>query len=128
MEIFALSSDCNEADGTSSTSIQALWLQNMLTASTATWKVVMLHHAPFSSGGGHNSITRVQWPFKAWGADIVLSGHDHHYERILKDGGFPYFVNGLGGKSLYGFGTINSGRYLCKGSAWLWLVLHETSV
>ena len=38
----------------------------------------------------------------------MLSGHDHDYERILVNG-FPYFVNGLGGESLYSFGTPISG-------------------
>lgn len=83
-------------------------LQNQLAASTATWKVVMLHHSPFSSGADHGSITRLQWPFQTWGADVVLSAHDHLYERILKSG-FPYFVNGIGGASTYAFGTPVAG-------------------
>lgn len=80
----------------------------------------MLHHAPFSSGSSHGSNPRVQWPFQAWGADVVLSGHDHLYERILKTGGFPYFVNGLGGASIYGFGSAVSGEGVwcaCYGDA-----------
>jgi hypothetical protein len=46
----------------------------------------------------------MQWPFEAWGADAVIGGHDHTYER-LQVGGIPYFVNGAGGQSLYPFGT-----------------------
>ena len=46
----------------------------------------------------------MQWPYAAWGASAVIAGHDHTYERLLVDG-FPYFVNGLGGHSIYGFGT-----------------------
>ena len=38
----------------------------------------------------------MQWPFKDWGADAVLTGHDHIYERLLVNG-IPYFVNGIGG-------------------------------
>jgi hypothetical protein len=34
----------------------------------------------------------------------VLAGHDHTYERLTV-GGIPYFVNGLGGMSIYDFGT-----------------------
>lgn len=89
------------------------WLQDALGNSTAPWKVVMLHHAPFSSGTSHGSNPRTQWPFQTWGADVVLSGHDHLYERILKNGGFPYFVNGLGGASIYGFGSAISGQQPC---------------
>ena len=35
-----------------------------------------------------------------WGADLVLAGHDHIYERI-DDDGLPYVVNGLGGNERY---------------------------
>ena len=35
----------------------------------------------------------MQWPFKDWGADLVLSGHSHAYER-LHVGGLTYIVNG----------------------------------
>ncbi|MGB5847258.1 MAG: T9SS type A sorting domain-containing protein [Ignavibacteriaceae bacterium] len=44
----------------------------------------------------------MQWPFKEWGADVVMAGHDHTYERLIVDE-FPYFVNGLGGKNRYQF-------------------------
>ena len=46
----------------------------------------------------------MQWQFEAWGADAVLAGHDHTYERLAV-GAIPYIVNGIGGKSLYSFGT-----------------------
>ena len=101
VHLFALDSDPREPDGTSSTSTQADWLKDRLAASTACWKVVYFHHPPFSSGS-HGSETRMQWPFGAWGASAVLSGHDHTYERLDVDG-LPYFVNGLGGASRYNF-------------------------
>jgi hypothetical protein len=44
----------------------------------------------------------MQWPFAEWGASVVMAGHDHSYERILV-AGVPYFVNGAGGNTLYGF-------------------------
>jgi hypothetical protein len=50
----------------------------------------------------------MQWPYQAWGAAAVLAGHDHTYERIIQ-AGFPYFVNGLGGRSIYSFGAPVSG-------------------
>ena len=46
----------------------------------------------------------MQWPFKQWGADVVIAGHDHHYERLEVDG-LPYIINGLGGKSIRSVGT-----------------------
>ena len=94
----------NEPDGTTSDSKQAQWLKNQLSQSSSKWNLVYFHHAPYSSGS-HGSDTDMQWPFEDWGADAVLSGHDHDYER-LQIGGIPYFVNGLGGNSIYRFDTI----------------------
>jgi len=102
VHFFALDSDYHEPDGISSSSVQGMWLRNGLAASTACWNLVYLHHAPFSSGL-HGSNTALQWPYPAWGVDAVLAGHDHDYERIVRNG-FPYFVNGLGGSSRYSFG------------------------
>lgn len=101
VHLFALDSDPHEPDGTSVTSVQAAWLRERLASSTAAWKLVVLHHPPYSSGW-HGSNPRLRWPFQKWGATAVLSGHDHTYERILVNG-FPYFVNGLGGSSRYWF-------------------------
>jgi tartrate-resistant acid phosphatase type 5 len=53
----------------------------------------------------HGSTTWMRWPFAARGADVVLSGHEHNYERLIVDG-IPYFVNGLGGDAIYPF--VNS--------------------
>ena len=43
-----------------------------------------------------------------WGADAVLAGHDHTYERLEEDG-IPYFVNGVGGAGRYYFVNILDG-------------------
>ena len=40
--------------------------------------------------------------FRCLGADAVLAGHDHTYERLLVDG-IPYFINGMGGAGIYNF-------------------------
>jgi len=105
---FMLDSDPHEPDGDTSNSTQGAWLQNRLAASVAPWKLVFLHHAPYSSGSVHGSNSTLQWPYEAWGADAVLAGHDHTYERIVLNG-FPYFVNGLGGRSIYSFGDPVAG-------------------
>ncbi len=107
LDIFVINSDGHEKDGNTANSTQGRWLQNALANSTAKWKLVLFHHPAYSSGGiGSNSY--MQWPFQQWGASAVISGHDHDYERIDK-GGFPYFVNGLGGESIVGFGSKVSG-------------------
>ena len=99
IHFFALDSDSNEPDGVGRSSQQAAWFQSQIASSSSPWKVVFFHHAPYSSGH-HGSVDWMQWPFAEWGADIVLSGHDHTYERISRDG-VTYFVNGLGGRSRY---------------------------
>ena len=103
VHLFALDSHYSEPDGVSVDSLQAAWLQGRLAASTARWKIAYMHHPPYSSGH-HGSAPWMRWPFEAWGAHAVLAGSDHVYERITL-GDFPYFVNGLGGASLYVFGT-----------------------
>lgn len=104
VRFFAIDSDDNEPDGNSSSSRQATWLQSRLAGSCAAWNIVYLHHAPFSSGTGHGSTAQMQWPYAEWGASAVLAGHDHTYERLLENG-IPYFVDGLGGASIYTFTT-----------------------
>jgi tartrate-resistant acid phosphatase type 5 len=100
VEIFALDNENFEPDGNTNNSVQAQWLQAALTASAATWKIVFMHEPAYSSGGIYGSNPRFQWPFAAWGASVVLCGHDHIYERIFTNG-IPYFVNGLGGRAIY---------------------------
>ena len=101
LHFFAVDADSNEPDGVGRSSRQAKWLQAKLAESTEPWKIVYFHQSPFSSGL-HGSVEWMRWPFKDWGASAVLSGHDHDYERLMVDG-LVYFVNGLGGGSIYPF-------------------------
>lgn len=107
VHFFAVSSDPSEPGGNTASSTQANWLMGRLAASTSPWKIVFFHHPPFSSGQ-HGNNANMNWPFQAWGAHAVITGHDHTYERLII-GGFPYFVNGLGGRSVYGWSTVKSG-------------------
>lgn len=101
VHFFALDSYWREPDGVKADSVQAAWLQQGLAASTSPWNIVYSHYPPYSSGA-HGSTLSNQWPFAAWGADAVMSGHDHNYERLLVDG-ILYFTNGLGGQTRYIF-------------------------
>jgi tartrate-resistant acid phosphatase type 5 len=108
VHFFAVDSDGMEPDGNTFDSIQGQWLKAALEASTAPFKVVYLHHPPYSSSSAHGSQPVMQWPFEEWGATVVLAGHDHTYERIHRDDNsdgttMPYFVTGLGGRPPYGF-------------------------
>jgi hypothetical protein len=100
--LFALDSMPGEPDGIDAGSTQGAWLQAALAASAAPWKIVVLHHSPYSSGH-HGSAEWMRWPFAAWGARLVLGGHDHTYERVERDG-LTYVVNGLGGGARYARG------------------------
>jgi hypothetical protein len=97
--LFAVDSFFTEPDGVRVNEPQAAWLRDALAASTAAWNVVVFHHPPYTSGY-HGNCSWMQWPFAEWGADLVLCGHDHSYERMIVDG-FPYVVNGLGGGARY---------------------------
>jgi hypothetical protein len=103
VQFFALDSDPHEPDGRTEESRQAEWLRSRLSGSIARWRVVYMHHPPYSSGVHGNTVV-MQWPYEAWGATVVMGGHDHSYER-LQIGGIPYFVNGVGGAPTYGFLT-----------------------
>ena len=101
VHFFALDSDENEPDGVTKGSVQAAWLKAALEASISPWNVVYFHHPPYSSAQ-HGSTMWLRWQFAEWGANAVLSGHDHDYERLLVEG-IPYFVDGSGGDGLYNF-------------------------
>lgn len=103
ISLFVLDSDPNEPDGISADSAQADWLRAGLAASQTPWQIVVMHHAPFTSSE-RGPVEDLRWPYAEWGADAVLSGHDHFYERLEVDQ-IPYIVNGLGGNSIYAFGT-----------------------
>ncbi|NNE00323.1 MAG: DUF4347 domain-containing protein [Pirellulaceae bacterium] len=102
VHFFVLDSQAFLNDPTSAAD-QTTWLQTEMQASTAAWQVVMVHHSPYSSGNvGPSPALRL--PYADWGADLVLSGHDHGYERLDLDG-ISYVVSGLGGESIFGFQT-----------------------
>ena len=106
VHFFMLDTDQREPDGASATSIQGRWLERKLAESKAPWKLVFASHAPYTS---HRvpDIEYMRWPFRAWGADAVLSGFYHVYERLLVDD-LPYFVNGAGGTWLSSFREIDA--------------------
>ena len=110
MHVFVVDSDTHEPDGRTATSAQAAWLKAGLANSAAPWQIVVMHHSPYTSSDRHGPEEDLQWPYEAWGADAVITGHDHNYERLLKDDNedgkvMPYFVDGFGGASLYPFST-----------------------
>jgi tartrate-resistant acid phosphatase type 5 len=96
VHFFAVDSDEHEPDGIDATSPQAMWLKAALAASKECFNVVYFHHPAYSSGEATFTQPRMRWPFAEWGADIVLTGHQHLYERLYV-AGMIYIVDGLGG-------------------------------
>jgi predicted MPP superfamily phosphohydrolase len=65
------------------TDLQA-WIAADLTETDALWTFVVFHHPPFNVGGDHYQVQhmRVLAPlFEQHGVDVVLSGHEHNYQR-----------------------------------------------
>ena len=95
---------------------QLAWLEADLAATTQPWKVAAFHRAPFSSGAENGSDFDVRAAFTPvfdrFGVQLVVSGHEHDYERTVplragapEAGGTVYIVSGGGGGPLYPAGT-----------------------
>jgi hypothetical protein len=115
VHLFVVNSDDHEPDGNLANSAQAKWLKNAIAASDACFKVVAFHHPPYSSG--FFETPQLRWGFAAMGADVVLNGHEHSYERILVDG-VTYLIDGLGGDDKFGFTTPIEGSQVRYGADW----------
>ena len=61
------------------------WLKDALSKDQKEFKIVYFHHPPFSSGE-HGSSKDMRWPFKDWGVDAVLTGHEHFYAKATVKG------------------------------------------
>jgi hypothetical protein len=83
---------------------QTSWLATALAASTAQWKIAVFHHPAFTCGGyrSHAGVVDRWVPlFEDFGVDLVLSGHDHNYQRFAPRNGVRYLVHGGGTTHLY---------------------------
>lgn len=84
------------------------WLEKVLTESDdepgLVWRIVVVHHGPWSSGPhGDNPLlheAKIPELLRSHKVDLVLSGHDHIYERGVSDG-LAYLVSGGGGAPVY---------------------------
>jgi 3',5'-cyclic AMP phosphodiesterase CpdA len=88
--------------------VQAAWLDADLAANRLPWTVVYFHRPPFSSGhhGNNADVQRYFVPlFVQHRVPLVLTGHDHHYERTSPLDGVTYIVSGGGRR-----GTREVGR------------------
>lgn len=87
---------------------QAAWLDADLQANQLPWTIVFAHRPPYSSGehGGEPRFRERFVPLlERYRVALVLSGHDHDYERTNPVNGVTYVVTGGGGR-----GTRNVGH------------------
>lgn len=114
--VIALNSNCPMIGGCDVTSPQGRWLAADLESHPADCTLAFWHHPRWSSGqhGNHDMMDALWRVLADGGADIVLSGHDHDYERFAPmdadgaadaQGGLRAFVVGTGGEALRPFGS-----------------------
>lgn len=138
--LIALNSNCKAISGCEIGSPQEKWLKADLKKNPKACTLAYWHHPRFSSGThGNNKIVEDLWKdlYDA-GAELVLSGHDHTYERFAPQGlnekadpqkGVRQIVIGNGGKNLYPFKTIRANSEVRDNESYgvLKVVLHAKS-
>lgn len=112
--IVMLDSEC--INGCNTTSSQYMWLKNDLETAQASCTMAMWHHPVFSSGmHGNSERAHDLWNLLYnYGAEVVVNGHDHYYERFAPQNkagqadsqGIREFIVGTGGKDLYAVTSI----------------------
>jgi hypothetical protein len=133
--IIALNSEISQSAG----SAQEKWLRADLAANPKTCTLAYWHKPRFSSGQ-HGNIAASQPLWQAlydYGADVVLNGHDHTYERFAPQNpnaqadpkGIREFVVGTGGAGLYSFTSNQPNSQIRNNTTFgvLKLTLHSTS-
>jgi 3',5'-cyclic AMP phosphodiesterase CpdA len=113
--VIVLDSDCDKVSGgCGADSPQVRWLRDDLAANTARCAVALFHHPRFSSGehGNDDAVAPFWDALYAAGADLVLNGHEHSYERFAPQDpaaraddarGIVEIIAGTGGAELRGF-------------------------
>ncbi len=115
--IYNLNSNCASVGGCGPGSVQDLWLKADLAAHPTQCVAAIWHHPLFSSGvHGNDADMLAAWQdLYAAGAELVVNGHDHDYERFAPqspDGtpdpaaGIREFVVGTGGAALRSFAAV----------------------
>jgi hypothetical protein len=78
------------------------WIGQQLSGSHATWKICFFHHPLYSHARFHGADAdlraRLEPVFQQNGVNVVLSGHEHVYERVKPQSGIYYFVLGNAGE------------------------------
>jgi acid phosphatase type 7 len=116
-QVLALNSNCDEIGGCEEGSAQEQWLREELVSSDARCTLAYWHHPLFSSGdqGGDASVRPLFETLYENGAELVINGHDHNFERFAPQNpegihdpvaGIRQFVAGTGGTGTSSIGVI----------------------
>ena len=93
------------------------WLAKELASSDSDWKIAFFHHPLYSSGEKHGSDLglreQIEPLFIKNGVDVVLTGHEHFYERLKPQNGIHYIVSGSSAKLRRG--NISQSAMTAKG-------------
>lgn len=138
--IIALDSECEETKDCVPNSRQGRWLRADLAASQATCTLAMWHVPRFSSGfhGNDKDLDDFWQILYDAGADVIVNGHDHDYERFAPQDpdavedrvkGIREFVVGTGGTALRPFEKLAANSELRVASIYgvLKFTLHPSS-
>ena len=138
--VVVLDSECAViAGGCGINSPQENWLEADLQANRARNVIAMFHRPLYSSGTSNTALMRPLWDvLYAEGADVVLAGHAHLYERMGPTNaagttdstfGLRSFILGTGGASHGTIGTVRSNSQALNNTVFgvTKLTLHETS-
>lgn len=83
---------------------QKAWLAERLADKRFAVSIPAFHVAPFTGGAHVNdgAAVKADWVplFEQYGVKLVLSGHDHNYQRLIENG-ITYVVSGGGSATLY---------------------------
>ena len=74
------------------------WLRQDAAQSTCMWKILSIHQPPYytnAKGGSERFHEQIPAAAEAAGIDVVFSGHDHSYARIMAKDGEPVTENGV---------------------------------
>jgi calcineurin-like phosphoesterase family protein len=132
--LIALNSQCRHIGGCGPGSPQERWLRADLAASPATCTLAYWHEPRFSSGhhGDKPELDALWRALHEAGAEIVMNGHDHNYERFAPQDpqgipddtrGIRQFVVGTGGANHRQFETIRPNSEVRNADAFGVLVL-----
>jgi predicted phosphodiesterase len=82
---------------------QIEWLKRDLSANRKRFTIAVGHHPMYTGSirGPHLALRRRFWPVLAfYGVNLVVMGHEHHYERFARRNGIIHIVSGGGGGRL----------------------------